>query len=81
MPSVAMSRDIDLLADRLLRILEEEDVTFFVGAGISLESPSNLPTANDLKWRILEVLAGHTAIDEDRPLLQEYLSPFLTLPK
>lgn len=65
--------DIDALAATLLRTFEQEDVTFFVGAGISLEAPASLPSANDLKWHILEVLAGHSASAKDRPLLQQYL--------
>jgi tetratricopeptide (TPR) repeat protein len=72
-PVLARDREIDALAATLFQTFEQEDVTFFVGAGISLEAPANLPNANDLKWQILDALAGHPASAEDRPLLQQYL--------
>ena len=59
----------------ILQICRTEDVSLFVGAGISLQPPASLPSANDLKWRILEALAGKTAPEgEDRALIQEYLN-------
>jgi hypothetical protein len=70
---MAIGDEIDALATTLLRAFEQEDVTLFVGAGISLEAPASLPSANDLKWRILYALRGYPASAEDRPLLREYL--------
>ena len=47
--TMATGHEIDSLAATLLRAFEQEEVTFFVGAGISLEAPASLRNANDLK--------------------------------
>lgn len=53
--------DFDALAGRLIETLRSEEVTLFVGAGVSLEAPADLPTTMDLKWRVLKVVAGREA--------------------
>src|SRR6266852_504088 len=64
----------DHVAAAILRACQNEDVSLFVDAGISLEPPGSLPSANDLKWRIFEALAGQKVGGQNRPLLQEYLN-------
>lgn len=62
----------------ILTTCKNEDVSLFVGAGISLENPANLPSSMGLKLDILKLLASLPPkffdVEEDKALIQEYLS-------
>lgn len=68
----------DEAVEIILRTCKNEDVSLFVGAGISLENPANLPSAMELKWDILKLLGSQPPkfydIDKDQTLSQQYLS-------
>ena len=66
--------DIQKVSKFLIETFEKEDVSLFVGAGISLENPANLPSAMELKWEILKFLTGKEPHQDDLTLLEEYLS-------
>jgi len=73
-----MEDTIDEAVEVILRTCENEDVSLFVGAGISVENPANLPSAIELKWNILKLLISKPPklydIEKDQTLFHQYLS-------
>lgn len=73
-----MKRVVGCAADTIFKLCQKEDVSLFIGAGTSIDSPSNLPSAAALKWQISKLLAEVPPrlhdIEKDRDLMEEYLS-------
>jgi tetratricopeptide (TPR) repeat protein len=61
------------LLKELAKDIQKGRVVFFVGAGISMDPPSNLPNANELKASLVNSLS---LSDEERSSLIEELNPF-----
>lgn len=56
---------IDRTLERLVRSIASRKVVLFLGAGISADSPSNLPLSSEMRKHILEKLPGMNRLDRN----------------
>lgn len=75
---MGMEQIIERAGDTLFKLCQKEEISLFVGAGISINSPSCLPSAAALKWQISKLLAEVPPqlhdVEKDRDLLEDYHS-------
>ena len=53
-----LPREVIEKIDEIVRLIKNNKLAFFCGAGISVNGPSNLPTGNALVDEILDALEG-----------------------
>jgi hypothetical protein len=70
---VSMQDETKAVAMDLLSILGAGDVSLFAGAGVSIPNPTNLPSANELKWLLVQALVAKVG-SADRELLSKYVA-------
>jgi len=84
------SVDSEIIVDRIKKALQEEIVekierilvpklAFFVGAGISHNSPSNLPLFGELNREIIRSATGHMLDEDDCQTLSNNIRPEIVL--